>query len=187
MEQPVDDVRTLLVNVLREKALQRLSAPVQLASGAWSSEFVDVKRGLAEWIDLQLAERAVSGEIKARGIHFDAVGGLATGANALAVAIAAVSDSAWFFISKDRSSQQRVLGRPLSESTTVLVVDDVVTSGDSLLEAVAEVRAQGARVVAASTLVDRSDVAGRKLAAAGIPYAPLATYKTLGIPMVVCV
>ena len=184
MRQPEGDVSSLLVDVLREKALQRLSVPVQLASGAWSSEFVDVKRGLAAWSDLHLAARAITREIEARGISFDTVGGLATGANALAVAIAAVSDAAWFFVAKDSSNPQRILGFPLTEGTTVLVVDDVVTSGDSLLEAVAAVREQGACVVAAATLVDRSNVAEQKLAEAEIPYAPMATYKTLDIPMV---
>lgn len=67
----------------------------------------------------------------------------------------------------------------------MLLVDDVVTSGGSIIKAYDRVREDtGAVIVAAATLVDRSELARPALASRGVPYFPMATYAELGIPPV---
>ena len=61
------------------------------------------------------------------------------GADALAVGIAAASNSRWFFIRKQpkgHGTGRRIEGAPIDSDTRVLLVDDVVTTGGSILEAV---------------------------------------------------
>jgi len=64
------------------------------------------------------------------------------------------------------------------------LVDDVVTTGGSIQDAYHRVVAEGAEVVFATTLVDRSDLAGRFFEEVGIPYSPILSYRDLDIPRV---
>lgn len=105
--------RDQLLELLRASALRRLPEPVQLASGAWSSHFVDGKQALAQWSNLRLAAEAMVESVTAAGHTFDAVGGPTMGADALSVAIAAVSDTRWFFIrrrTKGRGTRRLIEG-----------------------------------------------------------------------------
>ncbi len=84
------------------------------------------------------------------------------GADHLAVGVAAVTGGRWFFVRKEpknRGTGQLIEGARLELGETVLVVEDVITSGGSLLQAIDSIEAAGARVVAAATLVDRGDQA----------------------------
>lgn len=67
----------------------------------------------------------------------------------------------------------------------MLLVDDVVTTGGSILQALEIVRDTGAEVVAAATLVDRGDQARSQFEKLGVAYFPMATYELLGIAPVV--
>jgi orotate phosphoribosyltransferase len=69
----------------------------------------------------------------------------------------------------------------LAEGTRVLLVDDIVTTGGSIQEAHQHVVDTGASVVAAVTLVDRSDIAAGYFDEQGVPYLPVFTYRDLGI------
>ncbi len=186
-ESMASDTKRPQIELLKRKALRRLPAPVQLASGEWSSEFVDGKEGLADYPDLELACKTIVREVHARGIQFDAVGGLTLGADALAVVIAAVARCRWFFVRKEpknRGTARLIEGAQIGAGSRVLLVDDVVTSGGSILRAFDEVARTGAQVVAASTLVDRADTAALEFEKRGVPYLPMATYKDLEIPPV---
>jgi orotate phosphoribosyltransferase len=63
----------------------------------------------------------------------------------------------------------------------VLLVEDTVTTGGSIVQAHASVTDTGATVVAALTLVDRGDLAAGWFAERAIPYAAVFTYHDLGI------
>lgn len=177
-------LRDQLVELLRTRALRRLDEPVKLASGAWSSDFIDGKEALAAWRDLRFACEAIFEAVVAAGHRFDAVGGPTMGADALAVGIAAVSDSRWFFVRKEpkgRGTGRWIEGAQVGPGDKVLLVEDVVTTGGSILKALEIVRETGAEVVAAATLVDRGDLARPQFEKLGVAYFPMATYELLGI------
>ena len=177
-------LRDRLVELLRAKALRRLDEPVRLASGAWSSDFIDGKEALGAWSDLRFASEVIFETAVAAGHRFDAVGGPTMGADALAVGIAVVSDSRWFFVRKEpkgRGTRRWIEGTQVGPGDRVLLVEDVVTTGGSILKALEIVRHTGAEVVAAATLVDRGDLARPRFEDLGVAYFPMATYELLGI------
>ncbi len=61
------------------------------------------------------------------------------------------------------------------------MVEDVVSTGASLLRAVERIRELGVEVVAATALLDRSPAVRERFAAAGIDWWPLLTWVDLGI------
>lgn len=156
---------------------------MRLASGAWSSDFIDGKEALGAWSDLRFASEVIF-ETVAAGHRFDAVGGPTMGADALAVGIAVVSDSRWFFVRKEpkgRGTRRWIEGTQVGPGDRVLLVEDVVTTGGSILKTLEIVCETGAEVVAVATLVDRGDLARPQFEELGVAYFPMATYELLGI------
>ena len=165
--------------LLRTKAISTFERPIQLASGQMSSVFIDGKAALASAADLERACLAMYALIRDAGIEFDAVGGLTMGADHLSVGMAMVSDSSWFFVrkqAKDRGTGKRIEGAALGPGVRVVLVEDVVSTGGSMLQALDAIEATGAEVVAATTLFDRGTTAGTAFRGHGVPYFPLATY-----------
>ncbi|HEX2192695.1 MAG TPA: phosphoribosyltransferase family protein [Acidimicrobiales bacterium] len=178
------DLRTQVLDVVRRLGHVRREEAFQLSSGGWSHDYVDGKRALAGGTELRLAAEAVVATAAEQGAAFDAVGGLTMGADPLSHAVAVVSGAKWFSVRKEAKGhgrQRAVEGAELGPTVSVLLVEDVVTTGRSLLQALDAVEATGARVVLAVTLLDRGDVARGTLADRGVAYAPLATYADLGI------
>ena len=173
-----------MVEIVRQHGYRRLDAPVRLASGEMSLDYIDGKRALAFGPHLKLACQALLELVRAAGVQFDAVGGLTLGADQFAHVAAVLSERSWFVVRKnvkDHGTRKRIEGADLGPGVAVLLVDDVVTTGGSILEALEAIREKGARVAMAITLVDRGEVASEHFARAGIPYRALVTYRDLGI------
>ncbi len=176
-----------LVRVLRRSGLLELDEPVQLASGDWSRHFVDAKRALAGGAHLRLAGEALLELAAGAGAAFDAAGGMTMGADPFAHAVAILADVEWFSVrkqAKERGTKRRIEGAVLSPGRRVLLVDDVVTRGGSILDAFEAVRATGATVVGAVALLDRGGFDPEVFAREGVPYRALLTHADLGLPAV---
>lgn len=175
-------LRDELVTIIRDKALRRFPEPVALASGGTSSEFVDVKAGLAYGSDLHTACSAILEVVD--GLEFEAVGGLTMGADQFAHGLAVIAGYQWFVVRKEpkgRGTDQLVEGAAIDGGTRVLLVEDTVTTGGSIQKAYDVITGLGADVVGAVTCVDRGDIAGRFFADRTVPYFALVTYEDLGI------
>ena len=180
--------RRQLLEVVLTKGLSHSETQIVLASGATSYDFVDIKKALAHWDDLILAARIIVEAVETAGYDFNAVGGLTMGADALSVAIASVINGHWFTIrkiAKNRGTGRRIEGYRLSESDKVLVVEDVVTTGQSLREAIGAVRQTGACVSAAASVVDRSDTIHTHVDGSRVTYHPILSCRDLGIPPII--
>lgn len=178
--------RERLLAVVRDRALIQFEEPRELSSGELSRDFIDAKAGLARGRDLRLACKVIADQVAAAGIEFDAVGGLTLGADQFAHGVVAHLDDEreWFVVrkqAKGRGTDQLVEGAKLGAGSRVLLVDDIVTTGGSIQKAHDQVVATGATVVAAVTLVDRSDIASAYFDSVGVPYLPVFTYRDLGI------
>ncbi len=106
------------------------------------------------------------------------------GAGQFAHGVAMLSDSRWFVVRKEpknRGTRKLVEGFELTPGTRVALVEDVVTTGGSILKALDTVQDLGAEVVAAVCLVDRGESAAPHFAGRGIAYIALVTYSDLQI------
>ncbi len=171
-----------MLDAIVERGLIRFDEPVTLASGGLSREFVDGKAALSRGEDLENACRAMLDLVS--GIDFEAVGGLTMGADQFAHVMAGLARKEWFVVReepKGRGTAKLVEGARIDPGARVLVVDDVITTGGSILRACEAVEALGATVAGALSLVDRGEKARVAFEERGIPYLPLLTYRDLGI------
>jgi orotate phosphoribosyltransferase len=155
-----------------------------LASGEYSRDFIDGKAALAEGRHLRLACEALLEMVDEEKIMWDAVGGLTMGADQFAHVAAVLADKRWFVVRKERKGRgtnKLVEGARLDSSVRVLLVDDVVTTGGSIIQAYEGLRDTGAQVVGAVTLVDRGEAASAYFREQKIPYRALVTYRDLDI------
>ena len=179
---PPLSLREQVCRIVKDHGHLRLPEPVQLASGDWSRDFVDAKRALQHGADLETACRAMLDVVG--DLEYEAVGGLTLGADQFAHVLSVLARKKWFVVRKElkgRGTNKRVEGAEIDEGVKVLLVDDVVTTGSSVLEAYEVVRGLGADVRGAVTLLDRGEAARSKLDAVGVPYFPVLTYRDLGI------
>lgn len=193
------EVRESLADLVLRTGYERRDEPFQLSSGGWSRDYVDGKFAIATGAGLRQASQAVvdlfggppdpSGQsVTFHAVSgptpFDAVGGPTMGADALAVGVALLTGCSWFSIRKEPKGHGRgswVEGARLREGDRVVMVEDVVSTGASLLRAAEKVVELGAKVVAATALLDRSPEVAERFAAAGIDWRPLLTWADLGI------
>lgn len=159
-----------------ERAVKRSATPFTLASGATSTVKVDIedlitKRGLQLYVCRYIAAR-----LPFEPGTIDAVGGPAIGAIALACGLANELDAGWFYLDKTGE----LVAAPAT-GARVLLVDDVITSGGSLLRVADELSTVGVDPVAASTILDRGDTARARFEDRGIAYYPMLTYQDLGL------
>ena len=180
------DPKAEVLEIIRTKGHLRLDEPVQLASGGMSRP-LRRRQGHGRGYDLRVAGEALWDlVVQGLGVTADAVGGLTMGADPLAHAIAIVAGIEWFSVRKTpkgRGTNRRVEGADLGPGRSVLVVEDVVTTGSSMLDAIAAVRETGATVAAAAVIVDRGEQGVAPVRrGGGVPYAALLTYADLGIP-----
>lgn len=176
-----DTDRRALADLVRGTGYEHRAEPFRLTSGGWSHDYVDGKFAIATGPALRQASQAV---IDVVGESFDAVGGPTMGADALAVGVALLSGARWFSVRKEPKGHGRhswVEGARLGPGDRVVVVEDVVSTGRSLLRAAEQVRELGAEIVAATALLDRSPAVGANFDQAGIPWRPLLTWADLGI------
>ncbi len=173
-----------LRTVVLERGYVRRATPFQLSSGALSHDYVDMRRALARGADLAVAARALLAHLEQRKVHYVALGGMTMGADPVAHAAAVLGGRSWFSVrkaDKTHGTGRRIEGAEISAGTPVVLVEDTVSTGASMLEALCVLQAAGATVVRACALVDRGDVAGPALRAAGVSYDALLTYADIGI------
>ncbi len=172
-------------DLVKERGYHRRDEPFTLASGKQSHDYIDGKYAIDRGDRLSLVAGAVAELAAANGIEYDAVGGLTMGADPLAIGIAVVTGKHWFSVRKarkDRGHNQWVEGSRLRDAAMrVLLVDDVVSTGGSILQAYRHVTEDGGVVTGAIPMVDRGETAAKRFAEIGVPYLPLMTYADLGI------
>lgn len=177
----VEERRRQLAGLVRARGYERRQEPFRLSSGGWSQDYVDGKYAVDQGSTLRAACQAM---IDLVGEDFDAVGGPTMGADALAHGVSLLSGCRWFSVRKEPKGHGRqawVEGTRLEPGDRVLIVEDVTSTGASLLRAVDRVEELGVVTIAASALLDRSPEVAARFAARGLRWEPLITWLDLGI------
>jgi orotate phosphoribosyltransferase len=180
--------RRLADLLIETKSFRMSDTPTfPLASGVLSQFYIDCKIALSfpevrELVGQGMLRSAISA-------NAFAVGGLIIGAYPIAIA---VSDVAFretgcvlraFVIRKEPKKhglKKCVEGIEPAPGQRVVIVDDVITSGQSTLEAIQKAREEGFEVVKALAFVDRQEQNGRQaIEAQGVPFEALCTLSQL--------
>jgi orotate phosphoribosyltransferase len=157
-----------------------------LKSGKKSNWFIDAKQTSCRPDGMLLVADALLAVLPD---DIDAIGGLTMGADAVAFATAGIAATRGRMLKafsvrkevKDHGGGGRIAGA-LDEGDRVVLTEDAVTRGASLLEAAAVVREVGAVPALIITLVDRGGTCEAMAAAEGIPFRALVTAPDLGFP-----
>lgn len=104
---------------------------------------------------------------------FDAVGGIVVGAVPVAMAVASVTGKNAFAVRKEAKGHGdgALIAGPLKPGQKVLIVEDTVTTGGSLMPSIDAVEAFGCEVVAVAALLDRGGEIAQKCADRGLVFA----------------
>ena len=152
-----------------------------LVSGKTSDYYLDLKPTMFDPEGATLLATLILEHIAK--IKVDCIGGLAMGAVPLIATVNVVSFTQnrplpGFFVRKavkDHGTRRRVEGSADLMGKSVVILDDVTTTGGSAMEAVSAAREAGAQVVLVLSVVDREEGATEFYQKEGIPFAALFT------------
>jgi len=155
-----------------------------LKSGLRSTWFLDTKQTACRPAGIMLVADAA---LEVMPADATAIGGPTMGADPVAFGVAAVAATRGrplrSFSVRKEAKDHGVTGRlagALLPGDRVVITEDTVTRGTSLMEAVDVVEAFGATAVAILVIVDRGGTCGAMAAERGIPFLPLLTAEDLG-------
>lgn len=176
--------RNRLLELIKEEAV--FKGDYTLSSGKKSSYYIDLRLITMSAEGAYLIANILFDELKEEKI--DAIGGLTLGADPIAAAYAAISfmrgkPASAFIIRKEekKHGKGKLIEGPLKKGARVVVVDDVATSGGSLIKGIDAVEREGCKVVKVMCIVDRSEGASSELAKMGHPLHALYNLKDLGV------
>lgn len=134
-----------------------------LSSGKKSNFYVDCRKVTLHPQGAKLIGKIILEKIK--GLKVDAIGGLTLGADPITSAVVTLSDIPGFIVrkkAKEHGTQQKIEGL-IEKGWSVVIVEDVATTGASALQAVEAAEAVGAKVVKVISVVDREEGGAEKL------------------------
>ena len=155
-----------------------LTGDFTLTSGKKSNYYIDGKRITLSPEGAYLVGKAVFDELA--GSEVGAVGGVATGAYPIVTAVGVISHLEGkpmpiFIVRevvKEHGTMRRIEGH-LKEGAKVAILEDVLTTGGSVMKAIETVTAANCRVVKVIALVDRDEGGGERLRKAGYDFTAL--------------
>ena len=156
-------MKQALLQLLVEKSVQYSAQPIfTLASGQKSSFYVNCRPVTLSSEGMNLVGPLVYAEMGNKEVA--AIGGLTFGADPIAMATAFFSRSTPFPINafsirkekKDHGIVKWIEG-DVPSGSSVVIVDDVATTGASTIKAIERAHAEGLEVVKAIVLVDRQE------------------------------
>ncbi len=178
-----NEIRNELLKLVKEKAVRE--GDFTLSSGKKSTFYIDGKQVTLDPQGILLLGKTVLAML--HGSAAEAIGGPTLGADPIAAAVSLLSSQTGkplkaFIVRKDEKkhgTQKRIEGPPLEAGDRVVIVEDVVTTGKSVLEAIREVEKLKCRVVRVICLVDRQEGAGELLK--NYQFSPIFTRADFGI------
>lgn len=176
-------LRDELLGLIKEKAVVR--GERTLASGKTSQFYIDGKQVTLDPQGVLITAKVILSMLQ--GAHVDAIGGPTLGADPIAAGVSLLSSQTGnpikaFIVRKDakpHGMQKMIEGPMIKEGDRVVMVEDVITTGGSVLKAIQEVEKLKARVVKIICLVDRNEGAVETLAPYN--YTPIFSLKELGV------
>ncbi len=177
--------KSALVALMRAKALR--FGDFVLASGRRASYYLDAKQVTLDPEGSRLVAEGLL-ELLAQGEWPDAIGGMSIGADPITASVVTLSGLygrpiRGFMVRKERKghgSGQYIEG-PVQPGDRVAIVEDVVTTGGSSLQAIQQAEAYGLKVIRVLAIVDRMEGGAEAFAERGYRLESLLTIRDFGI------
>lgn len=158
--EQVDQER--LKQMISARAIEVREAGFKLASGKFSKLYIDLRRIIQDPLGINLVGKLVLEKVIDLAPSAKCVGGLETSSIPISTAVSLLSlkkknQLSAFWVrkkEKDHGLGNRIEGN-LEKDSKVVILEDTVTTGGSMLQAAAAVREFGATVVQAIAIVDR--------------------------------
>ncbi|AKB85582.1 Orotate phosphoribosyltransferase [Methanococcoides methylutens MM1] len=144
-----------------------------LASGKKSKYYIDIKKASSDPGTLKIIAKQAAALIKEMDI--DIVGGVALGGVPIATAVSLETNMPLLLIrksAKEYGTGGRFVGEA-EEGDRIILLEDVTTSGGSVLEAIGAIRDAGCIIDKVITVVDREDGATENLGEIDVKLVPL--------------
>ena len=172
--------RESLADLLRERSVTH--GEFVLSSGQRSTYYIDARKTTMSAEGQRLIGPLALAAIRNAGWLPGAVGGLTMGADPVAYAIARASADSPPLVhafsvrktTKEHGTRQRIEGN-FTKGLPVVVVEDVITSGGSALEAIKVIQAEGGIVLGVLAVVDREQGGRQAIEASGHSVVVLTT------------
>lgn len=163
-----------LIGLLKENEVF-LEGDFTLSSGKKSNYYINMKKAITEPEILATISKLITEKINVEDV--DKVAGPALGAVPIATAVSLESKLPLLMIRKEKKGYgtSKLIEGELNEGDDVIVVEDVSTTGGSLLKAIKAIEENGGNVVRAFVVVDRQEGAIEEFRNHGIDLEPLIT------------
>ena len=178
----IQKMKEVLLDLVVERAFQyNEKTPFRLSSGKTSNYYLDCRKITLIPEGMECIGRLIFEKIKT--LHIQGVGGLTLGADPIAYAVMAAAYQERqgirvFIVRKSEKEHglKRKIEGDLHSGARVVVVDDVLTTGQSTITAIEKAKANGFLVERAIVLVDRQEEQGlQNVQSTGIPVEALLT------------
>jgi orotate phosphoribosyltransferase len=173
-----DSSREQLLHLLAQNSFRL--GDFTLSSGIKSDYYIDCRTTTLHAKGAELTGHVFYNLIRTHGWKADAVGGLTMGADPIVVAVSVISSQAGspihgFLVRK--SEKAHGMGRKVEgfqqKGASVVIVDDVCTTGSSTIQAIESAREFGFNIAGVACLVEREEAKGRpdvEKAAGPVPF-----------------
>ena len=174
-----------LIALVRQKALK--FGEFTLASGKKATYYLDGKQVTLDPAGARLVAEGML-DLLVAGQMPAAVGGMSIGADPITAAVVTMSavrgtPIVGFMVRKEakgHGTNQYIEG-PVKPGDTVAIIEDVVTTGGSSLEAIDKCEAFGLQVKRVIAIIDRMEGGAAAFAARGYSFASLLSIRDFGI------
>ena len=141
----------------------------KLSSGRISTYYIDIRNIYSHPKELKLIVSELAKNISER-FQFDAICGIATGGLPLASILSYILSKPFIYVRKVKKEYgtTKAIEGDYRKGWNVIIVDDVATTGSSILRAIDYLTAEGINVLAAYVVVDREEGAEKLLESRGV-------------------
>lgn len=161
-----------LIDLLKENEVF-LRGDFTLSSGKKSDYYINMKKAITEPEILSTIAKLITQLIDENNV--DKVAGPALGAVPIATAVSLESEIPLLMIRKEKKGYgtSKLIEGELNSGDNVIVVEDVTTTGGSLLKAIKAIQENGGNVTRAFVVVDRQEGSIEAFEKEGIMLEPL--------------
>lgn len=141
-----------------------------LASGKKSKYYVDIKQAIGDPEKLKLIGNEIWIEILSKDIRFDAIACVELGGVPIGVMLSQISGNPLIIVRKevkDHGIKNNIIGK-ITKGMKVLLVEDVTTTGGTVIKAINVLQEAGAKVHNVISVVDRGEGAAGTLGDRGV-------------------